>query len=114
MPVVEYGDIRVDVDAEGYLVNMDDWNEKVANAMAVKEGVGELTAERMAIIRFLREYYKEYNYFPILNAVCLNVHQPNQCMKEQFIEPLKAWKIAGLPKPNDIVLTYLTSGMVPT
>jgi TusE/DsrC/DsvC family sulfur relay protein len=114
MPVVEYDDVKVNIDDDGYLLDMDEWNEKVANALAVREGVGELTKERLAIIRFLRDYYKEYNYFPILNAVCLNVHLPNECMKQQFIEPLKAWKIAGLPKPNDIVLTYLTSGMVPT
>jgi tRNA 2-thiouridine synthesizing protein E len=28
------------------------------------------------------------------------VHQDNECLYEQFIDPLKAWKIAGLPKPT--------------
>lgn len=46
--------------------------------------------------------------------MCLNVHQPNRCSKEKFMHPLKAWKIAGLPKPDDVVLAYLNYGQVPT
>ena len=114
MAVIKYGDITVAVDADGYLLNMDDWNEKVAEALAVREGEGKLTRERMDVIAFLRDYYVKYNYFPILNAVCLKVHQPNECVREQFIHPLKAWKIAGLPKPPDVVLSYLNYGQVPT
>ena len=45
--------------------------------------------------------------------MCLNVHQPNRCVKEKFMHPLKAWKIAGLPKPDDVVLAYLNYGQVP-
>lgn len=114
MPVVEYGSLKINVDEEGYLVNPEEWNEKVACALAEQQGVEELTPQRMAIIKFLRDYYREYNYFPILNAVCLNVHQPKQCMKEQFMHPLQAWKIAGLPKPAQTVLAYLNYGQIPT
>ncbi len=114
MPVIKWNDITVTVDDDGYLVNMDDWNEKVAHALAEREEVGKLTRERMDIITFLRDYYIKYNYFPILNAVCLKVHQPSACIREQFIHPLKAWKIAGLPKPPDVVLSYLNYGQVPT
>lgn len=114
MPIIEYSGMKISVDDEGYLVNMDDWNEDVAKALASKEGVEELTKERLDIIKFLRDYYIKYNYFPILDSVCLHVHQPHQCLNDKFIHPLKAWKIAGLPKPNDIVLAYLNHGMVPT
>ncbi|MEJ2695112.1 MAG: TusE/DsrC/DsvC family sulfur relay protein [Candidatus Sulfobium sp.] len=114
MPIIEYSGLKINVDDEGYLVNMDDWNETVAKALAEREGIAELTQDRLDIIKFLRDYYINYNYFPILDSVCLNVQQPHECMKDKFIHPLKAWKIAGLPKPNDIVLTYLDYGMVPT
>lgn len=43
MPVIEYGSVKVNVDEEGYLVNFDDWNEKVACAIAEREGIEELT-----------------------------------------------------------------------
>jgi TusE/DsrC/DsvC family sulfur relay protein len=114
MPVLEYAGKKIEIDDDGFLRNMNDWDDKVACALAEQEGVDELTPQRMEIIRFLREYYMKYNHFPILNAVCLNVHQPNQCLNDKFIHPLKAWKIAGLPKPDDVVLTYLNFGQVPT
>jgi len=98
---------KISLDDEGYLLNFNDWNEDVACALAEKEDVEELTKDRMEIIKFMREYYKKYNFFPILNGICKNVHQPKDCVNVQFIDPLKAWKIAGLPKPNEQVIGYL-------
>jgi TusE/DsrC/DsvC family sulfur relay protein len=107
MPVLEYAGLKINVDDEGYLEKSDDWNEKAACALAEKEGVGELTEDRMEIIRFLREHYKKYNFFPILSSICKNVHQPRECVNEEFMSPLTAWKVAGLPKPNRQVVGYL-------
>ena len=50
----------------------EDWNDKIACALAENEGVDELTKERLDIIRFMRDYYKKYNFFPIPRAVCKN------------------------------------------
>jgi len=71
MPTIEYGDLKINVDEEGFLLNFNDWNEKVACALAEREGIEELTQDKLEILRFIREYYKKYNYFPILNAICL-------------------------------------------
>lgn len=107
MAVIEYGTLKVEVDDEGYLVRFDDWNEKVACALAEREGVNELTPEKIEILRFMRGYYKLYHSFPLLQAVCRNIHQPRECVREEFMEPLKAWKIAGLPKPGEEAVAYL-------
>jgi tRNA 2-thiouridine synthesizing protein E len=110
MPTFEYSGIQIQVDDEGYLVNFDDWNEKVACALAEREGILNqcpLTEERMSILKFLRGYYKNFNSFPIVQAVCKNVHQPKDCLNEQFIDPIQAWKIAGLPKPTTEVFAYI-------
>ncbi len=107
MVVVEYAGLKINLDDEGYLVNPDDWNEKVACAIAENEEVEELTKDRMDIIKFMRDYYMKYNFFPILNGICFQVHQQKECVKKQFMDPLKAWKIAGLPKPNAQVVGYL-------
>lgn len=114
MPVIEYGSLKINIDEEGYLVNFDDWNEQVACALAEREGVEELTKERIDILKFIRDYYKKYNYFPILNAVCRNVHQPKNCINEQFIDPLTAWKLAGLPKPSEDIVNVIEYGQPPT
>ena len=94
-------------DEKGYLADFDSWNEEVARELARREGIDELTDEMMDVIRFLRSYYQNYNSFPMLSSVCKNVKQPKECVNEEFIDPLKAWKIAGLPYPGDEVLAYL-------
>ena len=103
MPVIEYSGIKINLDDDGYLVHYDDWNETVASALAEREGVGELTGDKMDILKFMRRYYKEHNFFPILRFVCKNVGQPRNCVIEKFMEPVIAWKIAGLPNPGDEV-----------
>ena len=107
MPVIEYSGMKISVDDEGYLLSIDDWNETVARALAAKEGVEEITKEKMDIIKFMREYYKEHHSFPLLRGVCRRVHQSKDCYSEQFLDPLKAWKIAGLPKPDEHVIGEL-------
>ena len=57
--------LRVDgrdipVDSEGYLIDLDDWSEAFARALAQEEGL-ELTDEHWQVIRFIREYYEEHN-----------------------------------------------------
>jgi TusE/DsrC/DsvC family sulfur relay protein len=107
---IEYAGRRVEVDEEGYLVRFEDWNEKVACALAEREGVSghcPLTEERLNILVFMREYYRKFNAFPIVPAVCKNVHQPKSCLSEQFLDPIQAWKISGLPKPTTEVFAHI-------
>lgn len=92
----------IETDPEGYLVNIDDWSENVAQFLAGKEGLEELNEEMLEVIRFLRSYYKKFHAFPILNYVCKNIHQPRECVSEEFMNPEIAWKIAGLPKLDGI------------
>src|SRR5512136_2800862 len=105
MPVLECEKKKITVDDEGYLVNFGDWDEGVACALAAREGIHELTDDRIAILKFIREYYKTYNFFPILNAVCKRVSEPKDCVQEKFMNALLAWKIAGLPRPEEPVIS---------
>ena len=105
-----YEDQTIDLDDEGYLLNFEDWDEKVACALADKEGVSQecpLTQERMEILKFLRDYYNKFEAFPILRAVCKNVKQAKDCEYQQFPDPIVAWKIAGRPKPTTEVFAYI-------
>lgn len=114
MPTIEHRGQRISLDDEGYLLNFDDWNEDVACALAEKEGIEELTKEKLDILKFIREYYRKYNFFPILNAICKNVHQPKNCVTEQFMDPIVAWKLAGLPKPSEDIINIVEYGQTPT
>ncbi len=113
MPIVEYGGIKFNVDDEGYLSNSAEWNEKIACALAEREGIEELTKDKLDILKFVRQFYKEYNFFPILNAVCKNIHQPKDCISEQFTSPLLTWKLAGLPKPDNLIINVLEYKQTP-
>jgi len=102
MALVMHQGKEFELDEQGFLKDMNAWDASTADAIAVREGVSPLSEERMAIITFMRSYYLQYNAFPILRAVCKNIHQPGACVNEQFIDPMKAWKIAGLPNPEVI------------
>jgi len=67
MQTMAYKGMTIKLDADGFLLNSEDWNEDVACALAENEGVEELTKDKMDIIKFLREYYKEHKFmfFPI-------------------------------------------------
>ena len=95
------------MDDDGYIVNFEDWNDRVACALAEREGIEELTKDRIDILKFLRQYYKDYGSYPVFGAVCLNVNQPKECVTQKFVDPVKAWKIAGIPNPGEEVETYL-------
>lgn len=92
----------VRLDDEGFLANQEDWNRDVARAIARNEGIDELDDEQIEIIEFLRGYYHKFNAFPILNYVCKHIEQPKECINNEFINPMKAWKIAGLPKMSGV------------
>ena len=106
MPILEYDGKKVAVDEDGFLVNFEEWNEKIAHTLAEKEGLKTLKEDQLDILKFMRDYYRKYNFFPILRYVCKNVHQPRSCINEKFIDPVQAWKIAGLPNPGDEVMMF--------
>jgi TusE/DsrC/DsvC family sulfur relay protein len=110
MPTIEVEGKKIEVDEEGYLVHYGDWNEKVACVLAERELVGRtcpMTKEKLAIIKFMRGYYKEFEAFPVPRGVCVNIHQQKDCTYEEFPDPSIAWKIAGLPQPSRHVVAQL-------
>jgi TusE/DsrC/DsvC family sulfur relay protein len=102
MKEIQVADKGIQLDDQGFLVNQEDWNRDVARAIAKETGVGELNDEQIEIIEFLRNYYHKFNSFPILNYVCKHVEQPRKCMNNEFVNPMNAWKIAGLPQLDGI------------
>ncbi len=113
MDYVEYREKKAPVDDAGYLVNFDDWDEGIAEVLSERAGVGKLTPEKLDALKFIREHYRKYNFFPILGAVCRNIHKPKDCVQEEFLNPLLAWKIAGLPRPEEPVISLLEAGQSP-
>jgi tRNA 2-thiouridine synthesizing protein E len=100
-----------EVDEEGYLANLNDWNPDVAEYMA-KEDDCELTENHWEVINFLREYYEEYQIAPAVRVLTKAIGKklgPDKGNSKYLYElfpygPAKqACKYAGLPKPTGCV-----------
>lgn len=108
MPIIEHRGVEIHLDDDGFLLNFEDWSPDIAGVLAEQEGVGGLTEDRIDMLQFLRDYYRKHHFFPIVRHVCKHVHQPKNCVTEEFISPVKAWKIAGLPNPGKEVMMFGT------
>jgi len=58
----------VELRADGYLKNMNDWTPDLAERIALKEGL-TLTEQHWDVLNIMREYYAEYNTSPILKLL---------------------------------------------
>ena len=100
-----------ETDEEGYLTNIADWNEDVANYLAKEENI-DLSQNHWEVINFLREYYTEYQIAPAIRVLTKAIGKKlgpdkgnNKYLYELFpYGPAKqACKFAGLPKPTGCV-----------
>jgi TusE/DsrC/DsvC family sulfur relay protein len=73
MLVIEKEGLKITVDDDGFLVRLEDWTEQVARVLAAKEGIAELTEDKLDILKFMREYYQKHHFFPIVRYVCKNL-----------------------------------------
>ena len=90
----------VDVNEEGYLTDMSQWDESIAAAIAEEEGVPPLTDAHKKVIAYLREQQAAGAALTIRSLGKSGV----VTIKELYAlfpgGPLKkASKIAGIPKP---------------
>ncbi len=101
----------LETDEEGYLANLNDWEPAVAEAMAKEDGT-ELTENHWEVIKFLREYYEEYQIAPAVRVLTKAIGKKlgkdkgnSKYLYELFpYGPGKqACKYAGLPKPTGCV-----------
>ena len=65
--MLEINGKQLEVDEEGYLANLNDWEKDVATVMAKEDGI-DLSEDHWEIINFLREYYEEYQIAPAVRV----------------------------------------------
>ena len=95
------------VNDEGFLLDWQDWNREVAQALAAAEGI-ELEDAHWEILQLLRDYYAAFDSSPAMRALVKYTRQNLGEAKGKSIYLLKLFpgspakigsKIAGLPKP---------------
>ena len=102
---------QIEVDEEGYLSNLNDWEKDIATVMAKEDDI-ELGDDHWEIINFLREYYEEYQIAPAVRVLTKAVGKKlgkdkgnSKYLYELFTygPGKQACKFAGLPKPTGCV-----------
>ena len=97
------------LDPEGYLENLADWSETVAEGLAAQES-RSLTPEHWEILRLLRQFYQEYQLSPAMRPLSKYLRQHLGADKARSIHLMKlfgespaktAARLAGLPKPDN-------------
>ncbi|MBL4866171.1 MAG: TusE/DsrC/DsvC family sulfur relay protein [Pseudomonadales bacterium] len=96
-------------DKEGYLANLKDWNNNVANALAAAENL-QLNEGHWEIIYLMRRFYAEYKISPAMRILSKAIKKELGEEKSKSIYLMKlfpgspariASKIAGLPRPTN-------------
>ena len=97
----------IETDPLGYLLDVNQWNQDVALAIAEKENL-QLTEAHWEVIHFVRDFYKEYKTSPAIRMLVKAMAQKlgedkgnSRYLQRLFPDgPAKqATKLAGLPKP---------------
>ncbi len=108
---LEVNGVAVELDEEGYLMNLEDWTAEVAKTFAAEDDI-ELSEEHWDIINFLREYYEEYQIAPAVRVLTKAVGKRlgKEKGNSKYLYSLfpfgpgkQACKYAGLPKPTGCV-----------
>jgi dissimilatory sulfite reductase related protein len=108
---IEVNGKTIETDEEGYLVNLNEWNEEAAKILAAQDEL-QLTESHWEVINFLREYYDEYQIAPAVRVLTKAIGKklgPEKGNSKYLYElfpygPAKqACRFAGLPKPTGCV-----------
>lgn len=91
---------EVDVNEEGYLTDMSQWNEAVAAAIAAEEDVPALSEAHMKVVKYLRQQQAAGASLTIRGMGKSGVVTIKELYDLFPGGPLKkSSKIAGIPKP---------------
>lgn len=103
----EYKGKQIQTDPEGYLLNFDEWESGMIDALAKEENI-LITEAHLEVIFFVRAFYEEFNTSPAIRMLVKAMakeHGPEKGSSKYLFTlfrkgPAKqATKLAGLPKP---------------
>lgn len=99
----------IELDKDGYLLNLEDWSDAVAETLAQREDI-PLSDEHREILQLLRAFHAEFQLSPATRpliryaALKLGPEKGNSLHLNRLFKgtPAKlAAKLAGLPKPTN-------------
>ncbi len=105
MPKTTLGGIEIEIDEDGFLQELEKWNEQVANDLAKTEEAYPMSEDSWKLVNYLRNYYLDYEIAPPVRMVIKQTGFDLKYIYKLFHGgPAKgACKVAGLPKPTGCV-----------
>lgn len=106
---IEIDQQQIPIDDDGYLRNLQDWNEAVAVELARQEDI-RLGPSHWEVLQLLRVFYTRHQVSPATRALINLVKRDLGAEKGRSIYLMKLFrgsparianKIAGLPKPDN-------------
>ncbi|MBL38228.1 MAG: sulfurtransferase TusE [Xanthomonadales bacterium] len=102
---------EIGLDADGHLIDPDDWSESVADEMARLDGL-ELCRLRWWLIRFVRAHHAEYGMPPLMRVAIKAMRREagiedasSRTLYRLFPDgPIReACRYGGLPRPESCI-----------
>jgi TusE/DsrC/DsvC family sulfur relay protein len=105
MTTVTLAGSTVEVDAEGFLLHAEQWNEQMAQEIARANGIDQLTDRHWQVVNFMRNAYLETGSAPSIRSLGKTSGVPIKELYQLFPKgPAKlAAKIGGIPKPRGCI-----------
>lgn len=112
MSIVD-NELAIITDTEGFLKELDQWSESVAEQLAKKEGI-ELTSAHWEILFLIRQFYQTFDLSPAMRPLIKYIGQEVGKDKANSIYLMRLFnsekqespakviaRLAGLPKPKN-------------
>ena len=101
----ELKNTTIELDSEGFLADMNEWNEEIASELAREEGIGDLNEGHWKVIHYMRDEYREKGEAPTIRRLTKESGVSTKELYQLFPKgPLKkAARIAGIPKPKGCI-----------
>ena len=105
MTATMIAETSVNVDAEGFMTDPQQWNEHLAEEIALKNGIPELTDRHWLVVKFMRDRYLTTGTAPSIRSLGKESGVPIKELYQLFPKgPAKlAAKIGGIPKPRGCI-----------
>lgn len=105
MSTIEFASKTIELDADGHLANVNDWDEALAADIAKQEGIETLTEEHWKVINYMRKVFKDTGDAPSIRKLTKESGIDTKTLYQLFPKgpAKKAAKIAGLPKPKGCI-----------
>lgn len=109
--MIEVNGKQIETDAEGFLANLDDWSEEVANALSAQDQL-DLGDKHWRVINWIRGYYEENGTAPNLRMMTKTIGNDlgEEYSDKKYLFDLfpygpakQAGRYAGMPKPTGCV-----------